>query len=71
MPQPGITDSSDEIFTGSQAAKCLGIPLSTLRRLIRDGTLWTTPMTNGGMGLSKSELQRFIDRHEKSAQRAG
>jgi len=69
LPHPDPPDPSDKIFTFSQAAKRLGIPLSTLRRLARDGTLWATAMENGGVGMSESEIQRFIDRFGKSAQR--
>jgi predicted site-specific integrase-resolvase len=64
---PDTTDPADKILTFGQAAKRFGIPLSTLRRLARDGTLWATPMKNGEVGLTESEIQRFIDRLEKPA----
>lgn len=62
LPPPDTTYPADKIFTCSQAAKRLGIPLSTLRRLVRDGTLWTVRMKNGEVGLKESEVQWFIDR---------
>ena len=63
------TDPADKIFTCSQAAKRLGIPLLTLRRLVRDGTLWAVQMKDGEVGLTESEVQRFIDRFEKPAKK--
>jgi predicted site-specific integrase-resolvase len=39
---------------------------STLRRLVRDGTLWAVRMNNGEVGLTESEVQRFLDRFENS-----
>jgi excisionase family DNA binding protein len=63
------TDPADKILTCSQAAKRLGIPLPTLRRLVRDGTLWAVRMKNGEVGLTESEVQRFLDRFEKPAQK--
>ena len=69
LPPPDTTDPADKIFTSSQAAKRLGIPLSTLRRLVRDGTLWAVRMKNGEVGLTESEVQRFLDRFEKPAQK--
>jgi len=59
--------SSEKIFTSGQAAKRLGIPLLTLRRLIRDGTLWPTLMEDGSVGLSESEIQRFFEKAGKLA----
>lgn len=67
LPLAKTNEPADRIFTCSQAAKRLGISLSTLRRLVRDGTLWPTPMKNGEVGLAESEVQRFIDRFEKPA----
>jgi len=61
-------DPADKLLSGSQAAKRLGIQLCTLRRLVREGTLWATPMGGGRVGLRESELQRFIDRFEKLSQ---
>ena len=69
MAPPETTDPAEEIFTFSQAAKRLGIPLITLRRLVRDGTLWAVRMKNGEVGLTESEVQRFLDRFEKPAQK--
>lgn len=68
---PDATDLGDKIFDVSQAAKRLGIHLSTLRRFIRDGTLWPTRMQNGELGLRESEIQRFIDRFEMPAHKGG
>ena len=51
MPQTVTTDSSEKILSSGQAAKRLGIPLSTLRSLVRYGTLRTTSMENGQEGL--------------------
>jgi excisionase family DNA binding protein len=56
-------------MTGRHAAKRLGISLTTLRRLVREGSLWTVPMNAGGVGLSESEVQRFIDRLDKPVQK--
>jgi excisionase family DNA binding protein len=69
LPPPDTSDPADKIFTCSQAAKRLGIHLITLRRLVRDGTLWAVRMKNGEVGLRESEVQRFIDRFEKPAQK--
>lgn len=66
--QLDISDTSDKILTGAQAAKRLGLPLSTLRRLVRDGTLWPTRMENGKAGLLESEIQRFFERVGRAAQ---
>src|ERR1700678_689518 len=68
LPQLDSTDPSDKILTGAQAAKRLGLPLSTVRRLVRDGTLWPTPMENGKAGVRESEIQRFFERAGKVAQ---
>jgi len=67
VPQQDSTDPPDKILTGAQAAKRLGLPLSTLRRLVRDGTLWPTPMENGKAGLRESEIQRFFERAGRAA----
>jgi excisionase family DNA binding protein len=69
LAPPDTTDPADKIFTCSHAAKRLGIPLSPLRRLVRDGTLWAVRMKNGEVGLTESEVQRFLDRFEKPAQK--
>ena len=69
LPSPDTTDPADKILTCSQAAKRLGIPLLTLRRLVRDGTLWAVRMKGGEVGLTESEVQRFLDRFEKPAQK--
>ena len=69
MPPPDTTDPADKIFTCSQAAKRLGIHLVTLRRLVRDGTLWSVQMKDGEVGLTESEVQRFIDRFKKPAKK--
>jgi excisionase family DNA binding protein len=61
-------DTNDRILAGSEAAKCLGISLSTVRRLVRDGTLWVTVMENGEVGLRDSEIQRFIHQMETPAE---
>ena len=65
LPHPGISDPPDRIWTFDEAAKRLGIPISTLHRFVRDGTLWATSMKNGGVGLTESEIQRFVNRFEK------
>ncbi len=62
LPPPGDVRPADRVFTFSEAAKRLGIHLSTLHRLVRDGALWGAQMKNGQMGLRESELQRFICR---------
>ena len=69
LPPPDTTDPADKIFTCNQAAKRLGIPLGSLRRLVRDGTLWAVRMSDGELGLRESEVQRYIDRFEKPAQK--
>jgi excisionase family DNA binding protein len=69
LPPPDTTDPADKIFTCSQAAKRLGIHLVTLRRLVRDGTLWSVQMKDGEVGLTESEVQRFIDRFKKPAKK--
>jgi excisionase family DNA binding protein len=69
LPPPDTTGPADKILTFSQAAKRFGIPLPTLRRLARDGTLWATAMKNGEVGLRESEVRRFIDRFEKPPQK--
>lgn len=66
--QPDANVPAEEIFTGSEAAKRLGMPLTTLRRLVRDGTLWAASMENGAVGLRESEIQRFSDQSETLAQ---
>jgi excisionase family DNA binding protein len=67
-PQPGTGDAPDQILTGSQATKRLGIPLPTIRSLVRNGTLRATSMPNGAVGLRESEIQRFLDRSERTSQ---
>jgi excisionase family DNA binding protein len=67
LPQPDTTDASDKILTGSHAAKRLGIPLSTLRNLVRYGTLRATSIENTEVGLKESEIQRFLDQFTESA----
>jgi excisionase family DNA binding protein len=66
LPQPDA--DGDKILTVSQAAKRLGIPLSTLRSMLRYGTLQAIPMENREAGLRESEVQRFMDRFDKPAQ---
>jgi hypothetical protein len=68
LTQPDTTGPAEEIFTSSQAAKRLGIPLSTLRNLVRYGSLRATSMENTEAGLRESEIQRFRDRFAESAQ---
>jgi len=62
---PDTTDPADRILAFSQAAKLLDVQIATLRRLVREGTLWATRMKNGELGLRESEIRRFIDRFEK------
>lgn len=69
MPPPDAIEPVDRIFNCNQAAKRLGVPLSTLRRLVRDGTLWATAMEDGAVGLKESEIQRFIDRLRSQLQK--
>lgn len=68
QPDAGIADAFDKVFTVNQAAKYLGLSPSTLRRFVREGTLWATSMENGALGLRESEIQRFIDRFAAPAQ---
>ena len=68
MTQPDTNVPAEGILTGSEAAKRLGMPLTTLRRLVRDGTLWTASMENGAVGLRESEIQRFRGQSVTSAQ---
>jgi excisionase family DNA binding protein len=67
-PQPDTTDAPDKILTGSEATKRLGVPLSTIRSLVRDGSLRATSMTNGAVGLRESEIQRFLGQSDRTAQ---
>jgi len=67
-PQPDTTDASDKILTGSEATKRLGVPLSTIRSLVRNGSLRATSMAKGAVGLRESEIQRFLHRSEGTAQ---
>ena len=69
LPSPDTTGPPDKTLTYSEAAERLGIRLSTLRRLVRDGTLWPTPDEKRRVGITESEVQRFIDRFEKPAQK--
>jgi len=63
--QPVNTDASDKILRGNEATKRLGVPLSTIRSLVRDGSLRATSMANGAVGLRESEIQRFLNRSER------
>ncbi len=67
-PQPDTADAPDQILTGSQASRRLGLPLSTIRSLVRDGTLRATSMASGAVGLRESEIQRFLDQSARTAQ---
>jgi len=68
VSQTVTTDSSDKILTSGQAAKRLGIPLSTLRSLVRYGTLRTISLENGQEGLRESDLQQILKQFEKAEQ---
>jgi hypothetical protein len=65
---PDTTYAPDQILTGSQAIKRLGLPLSTIRSLVRDGTLRATSIASGAVGLRESEIQRFLGQSERTAQ---
>src|ERR1700722_11871269 len=67
-PQPDTADAPDQILTGSQATKRLGVPLSTIRSLVRDGILRATSISNGAVGLRESEIQRYLDRSKRTTQ---
>jgi excisionase family DNA binding protein len=58
----------DEIFTVNQAARAIGVAVSMLRRLIRDGSIWATSLENGGVGIRRSELQRFVEQYGRTPQ---
>jgi excisionase family DNA binding protein len=68
LPQPDTTDASDKILTGTHAAKRLGIPLTTLRNLVRYGTLRAVSMENTEVCLRESEIERFLHQFTKSSQ---
>jgi excisionase family DNA binding protein len=65
--QSDPTDAAaDKILTGSEATKLLGVPLPTIRRLVRDGSLRATSMANGAVGLKESEIRRFLVQSERA-----
>jgi excisionase family DNA binding protein len=45
-----------------EAAAYLGLPLVTVARLVRETTIWGTKTDDGGWGIKKSELLRFLNR---------
>jgi excisionase family DNA binding protein len=43
-----------------EAAERLGIPISTLLRLVRETTIWPAEKPDGTRGIRESEVRRFI-----------
>jgi hypothetical protein len=60
----------DRILTMQEASACLGLPITTVARLVRETTIWGTKMDDGRGGIKESELRRFLSGRSEAKQRA-
>ena len=52
---------TDRTLTMTEAAETLGIRIGTLLQLVRETTIWSVHMYDGGLGIKESELRRFVE----------
>ena len=65
-----VSTPPDRILTMQEASACLGLPITTVARLVRETTIWRTKMGDGRWGIKESELRRFLSGRPESKQRA-
>ena len=59
MLQEPSSDVTPRLRTKAEAARILGVSLSTVERMVRDGEL-NARQIRGGVRISEDELDRFI-----------
>jgi len=65
-----VSTPPDRILTMQEASAYLGLPITTVARLVRETTIWGTKMDDGRWGIKESELRRFLSGRPEAKQRA-